>query len=164
MTIINIEGGNNMNANIEMLNYIYKNAQMGQNSINHLLDIVKEDSKFKNLLESQLKEYKNIFNTAEKSLNESGYEAKGTSAIQKFETYMMIDMKTLNNKTPDHIAEMLIQGSTMGVIQITRRLKDYDGGIDKNVQKLAEKLLSTEQHNVEECRKFLGKAFEVAHA
>lgn len=77
---------------------------------------------------------------------------------------MMIDIKTLNNKTPDHVAEMLIQGSTMGVIQITRRLKDYEGSVDKNVQKLAEKLLSTEQHNVEECRKFLGKAFEVTHA
>ena len=72
-----------MNANIEMLNYIYKNAQMGQNSINHLLDIVKEDSKFKNLLESQLKEYKNIFNTAEKALTDYAYEPKGTRSIQK---------------------------------------------------------------------------------
>lgn len=152
-----------MNANVEMLNYIYKNAQMGQNSINHLLDIVKEDSKFRNLLDNQFTEYKMIFDTAEKALNEIGYEAKGTSPIQKFETYMMIDIKTLNNKSPDHVAEMLIQGSTMGIIQITRRLKDYSGDVDKNVQKLAEKLLSTEQHNVEECRKFLGKAFDVAH-
>ncbi len=152
-----------MNANIEMLNYIYKNAQMGQNSINHLLEIIENDSKFRNLLENQFKEYKNIFDTAEEALSKLGYEAKGTSAIQKFETYMMIDIKTLNNKTPDHVAEMLIQGSTMGIIQITRRLKDYKGSIDKNVQSLAEKLLATEQHNVEECRKFLGKAFEAAN-
>lgn len=152
-----------MNANIEMLNYIYKNAQMGQNSINHLLDIIKNDSKFRNLLESQFKEYKDIFDTAEEALNKLGYEAKGTSAIQKFETYMMIDIKTLNDKTPDHVAEMLIQGSTMGIIQITRRLKDYQGSLDKSVQRFAEKLLSTEQHNVEECRKFLGKAYEVAN-
>ena len=153
-----------MNANVEMLNYIYKNAQMGQNSINHLLDIVKEDSKFRNLLDNQFTDYKTIFDTAEKSLNELGFEAKGNNAIQKFETYMMIDMKTIKDKSPDHVAEMLIQGSTMGIIQITRRLKDYTGSIDKNVQKLAEKLLSIEQHNVEECRKFLGKAFETAHA
>lgn len=153
-----------MNANIEMLNYIYKNAQMGQNSINHLLEIIKDDSKFKNLLNSQFNEYKAIFDESEKALKEHGYEPKGNSTIQKFETYMMIDMKTLTNKTPDHVAEMLIQGSTMGVIQITRRLKDYTGSIDKNVQRLAEKLLSTEQHNVEECRKFLGKAFETTHA
>lgn len=153
-----------MNANVEMLNYIYKNAQMGQTSINHLLEIVKDHSHFRNLLENQFTEYKMIFDTAEKSLNKLGCEAKGTSTIQKFETYMMIDMKTLRDKTPDHVAEMLIQGSTMGVIQITRRLKEYKGQVDTNVQKLAEKLLATEQHNVEECRKFLGKSFEMAHA
>lgn len=153
-----------MNANIEMLNYIYKNSQMGQNSISHLLGIVKEDSKFKNLLDKQFADYKAIFDAAERALNELGYEPKGTSAIQKFETYMMIDIKTLNDKSPDHVAEMLIQGSTMGVIQITRRLKDFEGQIDKNVKKFAEKLLSIEKHNVEECRKFLGKAFETTHA
>lgn len=153
-----------MNENVEMLNYIYKNAQMGQHSINHLLEIIENDSKLKNLLDNQFMEYKTIFDTAEKSLNELGHEGKGNSKIQKFETYMMIDIKTLTNKSSDHVAEMLIQGSTMGIIQITRRLKDYSGSIDKNVQKLAEKLLSIEQHNVEECRKFLGKAFDVAHA
>lgn len=153
-----------MNANMEMLNYIYKNAQMGQVSINHLLDIVREHSKFRDLLETQFTEYKTIFDTAEKALNSLGCKTKGTSTIQKFETYMMIDIKTIRDKSPDHVAEMLIQGSTMGVIQITRRLKEYKGSIDTNVQKLAEKLLSTEQHNIEECRKFLGQAFEVAHA
>lgn len=153
-----------MNANIEMLNYIYKNAQMGQSSINHLLDIVKDNSKFKNLLDNQYAEYKTIYDTAEKSLNKLGYEAKSSNTFKKFEIYMMIDIKTLKNKTPDHVAEMLIQGSTMGIIQITRRLKEYEDKVDKSVKKLAEKLLSIEQHNVEECRKFLGKTFEITHA
>ena len=153
-----------MNANVEMLNYTYKNAQMGQTSISHLLKVIKEDSKFKDLLKSQLKEYTVVSEASREALNKLGYETKDTNALQKFEVYMMIDIKTLTNKTPDHVAEMLIQGSTMGIIQITRRLKEYGGVVDKSVHKLATQLLSIEQHNVEECRKFLGKPFEFAPA
>ncbi len=149
-----------MNANIEMLNYIYKNAQMGQNSINHLLDIIKDDSKLRNLLERQFKEYKIIFDVAETALNKFGYEAKGTSPLQKFETYMMIDLKTISDKSSDHIAEMLIKGSTMGVIQITRRIKQYTGMLYKEIYTLANKLLATEQHNIEDCKELLGTSLE----
>lgn len=145
-----------MNANIEMLNYIHKNAQMGQNSISHLLDIITDDSNFRNLLERQFKEYKIIFDVAETALNKFGYEAKGTTSLQKLETYMMIDLKTINDKSSDHIAEMLIQGSTMGVIQITRRIKQFSGMLYKEVDTLANKLLATEQHNIEDCKQFLG--------
>lgn len=151
-----------MDPNIEMLNYIHKNAEMGQNSINHLLKVINEDSKFRTLLERQFKEYKNIFDTSEQVLNKFGYEAKETGALQKFEVYMMIDVKTINNKSSDHVSEMLIQGSTMGIIQITRRLKEFEGHLNNEVSDLAKKLLATEKHNIEDCREFLGKPNEFA--
>lgn len=37
----------------------------------------------------------------------------------------MINLNTLVNKTSSHISEMLIQGSTMGIIDITKRIKEY---------------------------------------
>ena len=65
-------------------------------------------------------------------------------------------MKTINGKSPDHISEMLMQGSIMGVIQIIRRMKQYKNQVSKNVYSLAQKLLDTEQRNLEDCKKFLG--------
>ena len=58
------------------------------------------------------------------------------------------------NKTPSHISEMLIQGSTMGIIDITKKIKEYPNA-DKEILELANKLLKLEQNNVEECKKYL---------
>lgn len=145
-----------MNENQEMLNYIHQNAEMGQDSINKLLEIVDEDSEFKQLLQSQFNEYKIIFDESEKLLNDMNKDAKGINKLQKMETYMMINMKTMRDKSPDHISEMLMQGSTMGIVQIIRRIKKYDGIVDRQIINLGKKLLETEQRNLDECKKFLG--------
>ena len=153
-----------MNENVELLNYIYQNAEMGQDSINKLLDILENETnqEFKNMLESQFKEYKNIFDEAEEKLNNFNKDAKGINSWQKMETYLMISMKTMKNKTPDNISAMLMQGSVMGIIQITRRLKLYKNKVESEIYSLGEKLLATEERNLEECKKFLGMELEYA--
>ncbi len=143
-----------MNENLEMLNYIHKNAEMGQDSILKLLKIV-PDSKFKETLNGQFEEYKNIYDESEKILKNYNTDIKNISPIQKFETDMMINMKTLKDKSPNNISEMLIQGSTMGTIQMTKRLNQYKDKIDKEIYQLGKKLLKTEEHNIEDCKKFL---------
>lgn len=144
-----------MNANVEMLNYIHQNAEMGQDSINRLLEIV-QDGEFKEMLKSQFDEYKVMFEDSEKMINRFHKDAKGINTLQKIETYLMINMKTMNDKSPDHIAEMLMQGSVMGVVQIIRRLKKYKNEVEKDVYQLGEKLLETEERNIDQCKKFLG--------
>ena len=143
-----------MNENLEMLNYIHKNAEMGQDSILKLLKIV-PDSKFKETLNGQFEEYKNIYDESEKILKNYNTDIKNISPIQKFETDMMINMKTLKDKSPNNISEMLIQGSTMGTIQMTKRLNQYKDKIDKEIYQLGKILLKTEEHNIEDCKKFL---------
>ncbi len=142
-----------MNANVEMLNFIYQNAQIGQNTLNQLLKISK-DEKFNKLLGSQFDEYKKIFDESEQKLNALGNEAKDIRTSQKVTVYIMINIETLRDKSPSHISDMLIQGSTMGIIDITKNLKEYKEA-DKDILSLGEKLLEFEQQNIEECKKFL---------
>jgi len=142
-----------MDANAELLNYIRQNAQMGQNTIGQLMHISKEGL-FGALLSSQFEEYKKMFDTVEKRLKSMGTEVKDVNALSKITAYLMINMETLVDKTPSHIAEMLIQGSTMGIIQITRRLKEY-GSADPEILYMGEHLLKIEQQNMEECKKYL---------
>jgi hypothetical protein len=68
----------------------------------------------------------------------------------------MINMETLADKSPEHIAEMMIQGSTMGVIQITRKLKEYNEA-DEEIKYMGEHLLTLEQQNIDECKRYLVK-------
>lgn len=142
-----------MNGNEELLNYIYKNSQMGQDTINRLLDVV-EEGDFKKHLESQFKEYKKIFDLVEEKLEKSSGEAKGINPLSKIQAYIMIDVKTLIDKTPSHISEMLIQGSTMGIIDITKNLKKYSEA-DQDILDIGNRLLQIEQRNVEELKRFL---------
>lgn len=143
-----------MNENIELLNYIHKNAEMGQDSIDDLLSIV-DDPKFKTMLSRQFKEYKNIFDESEKLLKDYNAEIKNVNPIHKIEGNIMLKIKTLNDKSPRNISEMLIQGSTMGTIKMTKRLNQYKNKVDSNVYSLGKKLLRTEEHNIEDCKAFL---------
>lgn len=144
-----------MDANAELLNYIRQNAQMGQNTVHQLTGIV-QDGDFRGLLDSQFREYKKMFDTTEKRLKTMGMEVKDVNAFSKIQAYLMINLETLADKSPEHIAEMMIQGSTMGVIQITRKLKEY-GNADEEIKYMGEHLLTLEQQNIDECKRYLVK-------
>ncbi|MEI6101508.1 MAG: hypothetical protein WCP73_06695 [Eubacteriales bacterium] len=144
-----------MDTNAELLNYIRQNAQMGQNTIHQLAGIA-QDGEFKALLDSQFNEYKKMFDTTEKRLKTMGMEVKDINALSKMSAYFMINMETLTDNSAEHIAEMMIQGSTMGVIQITRKLKEYKTA-DEEVKYMGEHLLNLEQKNIEECKRYLVK-------
>ena len=44
----------------------------------------------------------------------------------------------------------------MGTIKMVKRLNQYKNKVDNNVYSLGKKLLSTEEHNIEDCKVFLG--------
>ena len=142
-----------MDSNIEFLNYINQNAEMGKNTISQLISIV-EDASFKQELESQLTEYNEIFNISRNKIEEAKEESKGIGTFPKFTTYLMINFNTIINKTPSHIAEMLIRGSTMGIVDVTKKLKEYKNA-DKDIVGLADRLLKFEQQNVDVLKKYL---------
>ena len=142
-----------MSGTTELLNYVYNNTQMGVNTIKQLLDIV-EDEDFKVHLESQYKEYKEINEIAEQKLHEMGKEGEGIGSFNEMSAYLMINMKTLMDKSATHIAEMLISGSTKGIVQATRNLKKYSGE-EASAVDLMQRLLKTEENNFQQLKKFL---------
>jgi hypothetical protein len=143
----------NMDINIELLNYIYQNAEMGKDTITQLLGIV-EDAPLKQALESQQKEYNEIFDIAHDKIEQANKHSKGISSISKITTYLMININTIMNRKPSHIAEMMIQGSTMGITDVTKKLKEYDSAAP-DILALADRLLKFEQQNLEEMKNFL---------
>ena len=142
-----------MDSNVEFLNYIYQNAEMGKTIISQLISIA-ENEPFKKVLESQLREYNEIFDLASNKIEGAKEKSKGIGSFTKITTYIMINFNTLIKKDPAHIAEMLIQGSTMGIIDVTKRLKEYSDA-DKDILELADRLLKFEQRNVDEMKKLL---------
>ena len=66
----------------------------------------------------------------------------------------MINMQTLSDKSPSHIAEMLMVGSNMGIINAIKNLKKYEHA-DKESLKLLKRLLRFEENNVQRLKAFL---------
>ena len=66
----------------------------------------------------------------------------------------MIDMQTLTDKSSSHIAEMLMVGSVMGIIQALRNIRKYNDA-DKDVLDLMDRLLKFEERNITELKPFV---------
>ena len=142
-----------MDNNIELLNYIYQNSQMGYTSISDLIDTV-EDMEFKEILNSQYDEYLKINEEAKKLLIKSGKEEKEIGMFAKISSYIMIKINLMKDKSISHICEMMLQGSNMGIIDITKKINSYDD-VEKENLKLAKRLLTLEEKNIEELQPFL---------
>lgn len=140
----------------QMLNSICETADMGRESLRQVLEKT-DDSALKGTLKTQISEYDHDYNLALEMLQRNGLEEKHPKArpITKAESQVTVNLKTaFTQKKESQIAEMVIQGSSMGVVKITKELNDYHGG-NQEVKQLAEKHLQTEQNNIEEMKRFL---------
>lgn len=142
-----------MNDDVKLLNFIYQNSQMGVDTIDQLEKIV-EDEKFKHYLKEKYEGYCKIHKDAKSKLNSHGYDEKGISSFEKMRTYLMINMQTLTDKSTSHIAEMLMIGSTMGIINAIRNLADYPNA-GNDVISLMETLKNFEEKSYDDLQLFI---------
>lgn len=138
---------------VEMLNYIHQNAEMGRDNIMHMIKMT-DDTRFRHSLQTQLEEFEIIYNDSDGMLKEIGNEPEKVSPVAKLMSYTGSTIKSLSDHSPSHLAELMIEGSTMGITTLTKQLNNYNGK-DKKILHLAEKELKTEQNNIEEMKKFL---------
>ena len=142
-----------MSDNTQMLEYIYEGAEMGRDSISQLIKNT-EDVQFRRALESQQSEYQSVMDEADKMMRASGVKPDGVGMMAKVSSQVMTSAKTMMDSSVTNMAEMMIQGSTMGVTKMTRHLNELQG-IDGDVHRLSQKLLDTEQNNIEQMKKYL---------
>ena len=137
----------------QLLNHIYQTAEMGCGGIQSVLQYANEP-KLTEALNRQYAEYQKLQNSAGAMLHQRGREPKGISPMAKMGSEAMSAMKTMMDHSATKIAEMMIQGSTMGVTKSLRTIRDCDLH-DERVKDLADKLLKTEEANIKEMKKFL---------
>lgn len=137
----------------QLLNHIYQTAEMGREGIQSVLKYA-EEPRLVQTLNSQLSEYQKIQNSAGSMLHARGEPPKGLGPMAKISSEAMSTVKAMADPSATRIAEMMIQGSTMGVTKSLRTIRDCELK-DDGVRRLADKLLKTEQANIEEMKQFL---------
>lgn len=145
-----------MNENIELLEYIYKNAEMGVFTITKLLkDLNNKENKIKLVIEKELKEYEKYYKDSKKLLEKNNSSLNKNSTFSKMSASMGIKMETMKDNSDASMAHMLIQGITMGIVDISSKINNYKNVVDKKNLKLAEDYLETLNKQIEELKKYL---------
>ncbi len=139
--------------NINALDEIHKGCWMGKDAINFILDKVK-NSELKSVLEKDLAHYEKIAKEIEEiyPLYDNDDPHK-TSTWNKVMTKSGIEMKTMNDDSTSKIAEILLQGINMGIIEGRRILNQKK--IDEKVTKIIEEYVNMQEKSMETLKNYL---------
>lgn len=141
---------------MELLNYVHENAEMGLHSLNNLKEALKnKDNKIKGLLDDEIKEYNNFLKESEKLLKKNKIEPKKTNLMSKLSSKMGITMETLKDNSDAAIASMIIEGITMGIVNMQTKIENYKKVVDKKILKLSTKFLKFQEEEIEKLKTFM---------
>jgi len=143
-----------MNEKIELYKHIYKDSEMSIFTLTKLLEELKEkDNKIKKDVEEILKGYERYFSEVKDKLGDYVKDENGMMA--KMGASMGIKKEVKNDNSDTSIAEMLIQGVSMGTIEMEKKISDYKDVVDKKEIKFAQEFLEFQQDVITGLKKYL---------
>ena len=98
-------------------------------------------------------EYKSAYDQTDRLLAAYDRAPRGDT-MAKVMSKVMIGAKTLTDKSDKHIASMVIQGATLGVVDTVSRLNEY-ADCDDTIRNIGYKLLYVGQKSIDAMKQFL---------
>lgn len=141
------------NENISVLDEIHKGAKMGMDSISYVSEKV-GDVNFKDNLSYQYNEYSNILDRVNDIYQKYGDIPNDSNIKDKMMIWTGIQMNTMNDKSNSHIADLLIQGTNMGIIE-GRKLINHNPNVDTQIRQILDDFVKMQENNVEKLKTFL---------
>jgi len=142
-----------MNSPQYILNEINKGIKMGMDSISTIAEKVGDDN-FKDDLKFQYDKYNEILNKVNNELKNYDDFPAELPPMQKMMGYVDIQVSTMTDKSNSHIAEMLIKGSNMGIIEGVK-LKNQNPDVQENIKNILDEFIQFQENNVEKLKKYL---------
>lgn len=140
----------------ELLEHIYKDAYMASYSLQKLLyEIKNKDNKIKGDVEDILQKYQEFKEEVEELLKGNGEEVNDPNFFAKMGSTMGIIKEVKTDNSDSSIADMVIQGVSMGSIETEKKLKAYEKDIEKEYKDLAERFLKFQQKSIDKLKKYL---------
>lgn len=140
----------------ELLEHIYKDTYMASYSLQKLLyEIKNKDNKIKGDVEDILQKYQEFKEEVEELLKGNGEEVNDPNFFAKMGSTMGIIKEVKTDNSDSSIADMVIQGVSMGSIETEKKLKAYEKDIEKEYKDLAERFLKFQQKSIDKLKKYL---------
>lgn len=137
----------------EILKEINQNAKMGIDSLSTILK-KSQDTKFKDLLNTQHDEYQNIYDRTQELLVKNNLQMEDTPTMQKAMSWMGIQLNTVNDTSNSKLSELLIQGNDMGIIKGTKLLNNHSF-LDSEIKNILSDFVRLQEKNIDDLKKYL---------
>lgn len=138
---------------VNYLTSLYQNVNTALQSIEDLMPKV-EDDDFKKELSNQYSTYDILARECEMLGKSEDINLKENNWFEKIRLWGSINMSTITDKTTRHLAEMMLLGTVMGLIQCLKDKKDYRA-VSKDIDDLCEKISDFEEENYQRLKKYI---------
>ncbi len=140
---------------VSMLENLYKNTKMGSDSAIKIIEKA-ADGEFKGAITDQLNGYEKFAERIKERLHEIGYKEKEEGIMAKMGVSIGMAMNTMMDSSDSHLAQMVVEGSTMGITDTLKILRDYENSnVSECAIKIARDIVSFEEKNVEIMKGFI---------
>ena len=136
--------------NENLLNSIYQNIAMVLETIPEIRKIT-TDCDFKALIVGQEESYQNLSDSVKDAITSNGDSTEELNDLLKTYSEWMTKLKAMSDKNVSHLAEMCIQGYTMGMVQKSHLYCNAS----KEAKHFGEKLISLHEKSINDLKKYL---------
>ena len=145
-----------MNKECTLIEKIYKDAAMGRYSTQKLMENLKgKDNKITDDVEEIFEGYSSFEEKAKEVLISCNMTPEEEGSIAKMMSSMGIMKEVLTDNSDPAIADLLIQGISMGVIEMEKRIKGASDDNNKERIKLAKEFLKFQEKAQKKMEKYL---------
>lgn len=142
------------NKDVKIVNYIMQNCEMGISSLKKLREML-ESNEMQQELSEELKSYKSIYDKASRVNENLHGERTPVNMMQKLMAKMGVTMNMMMDKSDSHIAEMLIQGTNMGIIELNKILNSNPDYSNEEILSILKELLEFEERRINKLKAYL---------
>jgi len=134
---------------------LYKNIKMGADSIINIMPKV-ENGELREELTAELNRYEDFAKQLSDLLYSIGGKPEEEGVFSKLMAKAGMAMNTMMDSTASHIAQMMIEGATMGITENTKLIREYENKpCSEKALTLAKETVRFMEDSVERMKKYL---------
>ena len=143
-----------MNGDQAFLDFLHRTASMDVSTLPQVMGLPQSRA-MGQALNIQLQEYRTIAAQSQAYARKHGARLHTPGLAVRAISGAMLKARTAADHTTSKLAQLMIQGSTMGTVEMTRRIHQYTGKADPELLALGSRLLHTEEQNIQQMKRFL---------
>ncbi len=140
---------------LEFYRALYKSADMGYDAVNNLMPKVSSEHLRRDMAR-HMDGYVYFGNIAKEKLEEAHESPEREPGIKKVPAKIGMSMHTMFDSSPAHIAELMINGSNMSILDMQKKMNRlHEHGGCEEAEGICRRMMDFEADNIKRMQKYV---------